>query len=220
MAGLPKGLIKKHSGNLKAAWAEHRRNKGGKKSSKKTTKKRKKSVTAQTSGGSVKKKRKKNTTTSDRPRRARRAVASVISSRPAQMLMDAAFIGGGAVSTSVAVNKLPFLRDQSGTVKALSQAGFGFALVVFAKKFPVLRKLGGGALVAAFLSAIRNTTGIDPLAGNGRRLTQDEIQRLRKALGAPVSYQRNLSAPVSYQRNLGSQAPNVPAFNSGWTPGW
>lgn len=228
MAGLPASIMKRHPGNLKAAWAEYRRSKGGKKkATKKAAKKRKsgKKKTAQVaketkSGGTVKRKKTKNRTTSDRPRKARRVVASAISSRPVQMIMDLGFIGAGAAGTSVIVNKAPVIRDQSGMVKVLSQAGLGLALVAFARRYPMLRKLGGGALVAAFLSAIRNTTGVDPLAGSGRRLSADEIARLRRALGAPVSYQRSLGAPVNYQRSLGAMAPTVPAFNSSWTPGW
>jgi len=227
MAGLPSSIMKRHPGNLKAAWAEFRRKGGGKKkrasgkkSPAKKKRKAKKSSPAKSksnSGGSVSKKKKSS---GKRRAKARRMVGAAVSSRPVKMLGDLVAIGGGAVITSMGVNKLPVIRDQSGTVKALTQAGFGALLLYFFRRQPMLQKAGGGAIVAAFLSSIRNVTGIDPLAGSGRRLTSEEVARLRKALGAPVRYAGQLGAPVQYERQLGSVQPNVPAFNSGWTPGW
>lgn len=235
MAGLPSSIMKRHPGNLKAAWAEFRGKKKGKKAkasgSKPRAKKKRKTkkvkassavpaakrTTKKKSGGIVSKRKKSS---GKRRAKARRVASAVVSSRPVRMVGDLVAIGGGAVATSMAVNKLPFIRDQNGTVKALTQAGFGALLLWFFQRQPLVQKAGGGAIVAAFLSTIRNTTGIDPLAGSGRRLSPEEVARLRKALGAPVQYGRSLGAPVQYQRNLGALAPDVPALNTGWEPGW
>lgn len=221
---LPKALIKKHAGNLKKAWAEFRSRSGRKKQSKsrrrpaakaaakaprKTSKKRRSAATvAKTKGKRMARRG---------GRRAKAVGKAIIASQPAQMVGGVAVATAGAVGTSVAINKLPGVKNLPPLAKSGTQFGLGVVALMF--KNPWVKKAGVGMVMAGGMGAARALFKVEPLAGDeARRLSDTEMAAIMGRLGRPVNYQGSLGRPVNYQGSLGR--PASPDFHAGWSGGF
>ncbi len=213
MVKLPKSIIAKY-GITKKAWQVFRGTKKGKARAKAAPKKhtrharpkkararksvRRPSGEIQTKGvHKMARKRKRG----GLRRRARRVVGRVragMDTRPGKMLAMAAEATGGAILSSMIVNKAPMIKDQTTTAKSLLQGGIGLAAVMLVKNRHV-KSLGAGAIIAAVMGVARDVLKVNPLSGpsaGSARLSPSEMARLtngqmglplRDRMGVPLS---------------------------------
>lgn len=212
---LTRALIKKHKGDLKAAWADLRRGKA-------TRKAVVKSKPAESGKGPKMAKRKKAKAA---VKRAGHAVKRAVNTKPGQMLVAAAMAAGGGVASSFILNKTPMLKDLNKGAKAGAQIAIGIAgAYLFKNKF--LKAASAGAVIAGVFSGVKAFTGLEPLAGDsGKKLSPFELLNLTKQLNGgmsrPVNYGGpSLSRPVNYTGAM--SRPSMPSLNTGsWGPtGW
>src|SRR5690606_13280689 len=118
---LPKSIIKKY-GVTKKAWAGFRSMKGGKK----PTKARRVVVRSKKEDKPMARKKR---SVRRAVRRVARRVGVAASTKPGQVVVGAMEAAAGAVVTSVAVNKLPVVKDQTRLAQAGAHGGLGHATV-------------------------------------------------------------------------------------------
>ena len=208
---LTKALMKKHRGNLKAAWAELRGTKKTKSKARKVTVTQ--SKPAQSGKGPKMAKRKKRIKSAIK--RAHSGVKHAAATKPGQMLVAAAMAAVGGVATSFVLNKTPMLKDLNKGAKAGAQIAMGVA-GAFLLKNKMLKAASAGAVVAGVFSAVKAFTGLEPLAGDSsRKLSPFELLQMTKQLNGgmsrPVSYGAALNRPVSY--GGGMSRPSMPSLD-------
>lgn len=190
---LPKSIIKKY-GVTKKAWAVFRSMKGGKK---KPAKARRVVVRSKKEDKPMARKKR---SVRRAVRRVARRVGVAASTKPGQVVVGAMEAAAGAVVTSVAVNKLPVIKDQSRLVKAGAQGALGIAAVLFLRNRHV-KALGAGAVIAAAMSAAKTLFNVEPLAGpsaGSRTLTPSEMALLTSGqMNIPLRQDGRMAMPMS-----------------------
>lgn len=217
MVKLPKAIIKRF-GITKRAWAEFRKRGGGKK--KRTASRRRRRTARKKSGTPVpanhggekmaKRKRSRGRRMRVGARRAFRRAKASMDTRPGKVLVMALEATGGAVLTSLAVNKTPGVSTLGRFPKAAIQGGLGLAAIMFLRNKHA-KALGAGAVIAAVMTAAKEVLKVEPLAGPGsRQLTPTELQRLTRGMGLPLrDNPSRINAPLS-------SAPGNGGFRGGF----
>lgn len=168
MVRLPKSIIKKY-GITKRAWQVFRASKKPKTMGAKMKRKRgaakRRSVVQSVRLGAV---------PAIRPRR-RRAV-SLLSGSTMKTIIDGGIIGGSALGTTFAMQKLPWIGTRPAWQKAITLAALGLLGVTFVRS-PLVKKISSGAIVGGVIC------GFMPLMPegfkfSGRELSPDEMEEL------------------------------------------
>lgn len=149
---------------------------------------------------------KKRKSVGSKARRARRRVGAAMASKPGKFLAYGAEAAAGAVVSSLAVNKLPIIRDQSRGLKVAAQGGLGLLAVMFVRNRHV-KSLGAGAVIASIMGAVREFVKVEPLAGpsaGSRTLTAEEMRQITSGqMNMPLPGQQ-MGVPLgSAPRNAG-----------------
>lgn len=207
MARLPKKYIKKYGGITKRAWSAFKRKTlsggtsggtatatTGKRRKRRTTSKKRLLSTIRSGGTTMAKRRRKRATTKRRytPRRAvsvrvgarRRRRTGILSNRTANVLMNGAAVGTGAVGSTWLINMVPFVRDLSPWVKALIQAGGGVVgITMFRNVWG--KKLASGAIVGSAISLLLPYMPESFKFSGARQFSAAELDEVRT--GVPYS---------------------------------
>lgn len=138
--------------------------------------------------------------------------------RPGKIVRFGLEATGGAVVTSLAVNKMPVIREQSQGIKSGAQGATGLAMVFLGpKRWPIVKRAGAGAIIAAIMGGVKAVLKVDPLAGppspGGRTLSNEAMRRItggRVGMGRPANV--TMGRPANVTMN-GSGS-------GGWNPGW
>jgi hypothetical protein len=196
---LPKKYWKKYPGNLKKAWAAFRADSKTKKSSRKKIVSKKRTITTKGAATMPKKKRNYKAAAKKAAAKIRYRTKEV---KPVQMLIRALIAAAGGITTSVAVNKAPFVKGLDPKLKSGAQMAAGLAaLYLLPKKFDFLKYLGVGAFTAGTFGLVQKISQLEVLAGDAE-LSEQEIQALLSAgyLSGPAEMGR-LSGPADLGRN-------------------
>jgi len=169
----------------------------------------------------AKKKGKKRRAVAAYAKRGARRAKAAMDSKPGKVVVFAGEVGAGAVVSSLAVNRIPVIRDQGRMVKIGAQVGLGLA-GLFLSRNKHVKALSAGSLVAAVMGGAREVLKLEPLAGPGpgsRTLTPAEMRSVTAGqLGKPVNYPGQLGKPVNYPGKLGDAF--APSLDAGGTGGW
>jgi len=201
MAALPKAIIKKY-GMTKKAWAVFRasKKKGGKVKVKRVKRVKARRVVVSSSKAVKPMAKRKKRSVRRVARRVARRVGVAMDTKPGKVVMAALEATGGAVVTSMVVNKVPVIRDQGRTVKSLVQGGTGLAAIMFVRNRHV-KALGAGAVIAAIMGLVKETLKLEPLAGpsaGSRTLTPSEMAAITSGqMGIPFPSNGQMGVPMS-----------------------
>lgn len=205
-----KGLPKKYAKHgFKKGWklykAAQRKSKVSGRAAKPAKPRKRKATTS--TGASTMPKKKKSTgrrvvyRTVKAPRkrsRVGRRMPRLLSPQTLNIVIDGTLMGGGAIGSTVAINKLPFVKDLNQYFKAAIQTALGMVLMTFFKD-KYIKKASMGIVIG---SAISLTLPLLPegmkVWGRRRRFSPSELYKLQ-TLGRPVSIgkPRSLGRPVS-----------------------
>ncbi len=201
MAALPKAIIQKY-GMTKKAWAVFRasKKKGGKVKVKRVKRVKTRRVAVSSSKEAKPMAKRKKRSVRRVARRVARRVGVAMDTKPGKVVMAALEATGGAVVTSMVVNKVPVIRDQGRTVKSLAQGGAGLAAIMFVRNRHV-KALGAGAVIAAIMGLVKETLKLEPLAGpsaGSRTLTPSEMAAITSGqMGIPLNANGQMGVPLS-----------------------
>jgi len=193
---LPKKYFKMFPGNLKKAWAKYNADKKSR------------------SGGSTSKKKNKTSTKKGAPvskkkyKQAAKKVATKIKYRtkelkPIELLIRSLIATAGGATSSLIVNKTPFVKGLNPLLKSGAQMAVGFSSLYFIpKKWAALKFLGVGSFTAGTFGLFQKLTKLEVLAGEAE-LTDEEIQALLSAgyLSGPTEMGA-LSGPADLGRSI------------------
>lgn len=116
----------------------------------------------------------------------RRRKSSMMTNRTINALINGATIGGTAIASTLAVNKIPVIRDQNSWVKAAAQAGSGILGILFSKNLMAKKAWSGvvaGALMSVVLPLLPEGMRV---FGAARNLSSAELAELQ-TMGRPFS---------------------------------
>jgi len=213
---LPKKYIKKYGGINKKAWrAFKNRTLSGT-----TRKKRKVTVMKRRKRRAAPKKRRRVVTASvrmgARKKTARRRRVTIMSNRYMNALINSGAVGVGAIGSTIAMNKLPFVNTLTPWQKALIQVGIGVFGIPFVKN-PMLKKVVGGATVGGAISLLIPFMPegfsfyaggpVLPVATSGRPFTPSELTEMT-AMGIPINtpgYKSNNMGAILNLNTMGNR---------------
>jgi len=201
---LPKKYIKKYGISAKA-WREYKKTLKGRTKAKRSRATVKRTVKRKTAA--VKKKRsnlknniiiygktkttKKRTTTMAKRRKtskkmgkARRRRAGFMNQRTVSAIVKGGMTAVGVITGLVAVNKLPWVKDQQPWIKAASQIALGIAGLTLVKQ-PMGKQVAAGIVTSGALSFILPMLPEGVMAG-ARRLSPTELNALRTGKPANI----------------------------------
>lgn len=226
--GLPKKYIKKY-GVTKAAWKAYRRGalkgtattaagrKKKRRVKRKTAKKRttaKKTVikSIKIGGKTTMAKRKYRRRKRRAPRRYGARRMRLITGKTTKAIMNGGVIGGTAVLSTFILNKVPWVKDQSGWIKAAVQAGAGVLLLGMAKNEWV-KKFGAGAITGGAISLIVPFMPEGFKFAGGRKFTEEELLELQ-TMGIPIDIAEEAAAmglPIDIAGKTAEHRPKMQA---------
>lgn len=105
-----------------------------------------------------------------------------------QYLIDAGIVGGGAVLSGFAIDKIPVVKDASALVKNGTSAAIGAGMILLSKN-KMVRKLGAGFIAGSVINTAKGF--ISPAVTMGaREFSAAELAELRTGkpmtIGKPV----------------------------------
>lgn len=207
-SGLPKKYAKMgFARGWKAYKAAKRKAKSAvKRTVKKVTRKRK--VTKRKPATGVKKMAKRRTVRKKKSYK-RRPRRGLLTGRTANIVIDGATIGAGALGSVFALSKTPWVKDQAAWMKALIAAGIGVAGITLIKQ-PMAKKLFTGSIVGSAISLALPYMPEGFKFSGGRPLAPAEMNYLRTGkpfvMGKPASIpQPSVAGRSNYRSRTASR---------------
>lgn len=140
--------------------------------------------------------------------RKKRLGRSMITVTDVRAIVDALIVAGGTISSLIAVNKLPWVKDRPSWVKALMQGGAGLASMRTLRRREA-KKFAQGILVGGGVSATLPFVPEGLRVFGRRNLSPAEMQKL-KTVGRPMAVPTGNNGTMGRPMSVPTNANTVP----------
>lgn len=137
-----------------------------------------------------------------RRRRMGRRMPKILTAATLNTIIDGIVMGGSAIGSTLAINFIPWIRDQRPIIKSAIQAGLG-AVAMPMTKNRLAKKAAMGAIVGSAITALLPYLPGEMKVFGGREFTEGELAALQ-TMGKPYSLGKPLAMPQPSMAGRGS----------------